>query len=122
MLDAVKKQVHIINNKLQIIISYLELGNYMKALTATRDAIKEARILANMLTGVLAAVPVDRAVIVAPPNVTIVRPEEVEVVLADDTVVDIPPNVVAIVPKEALLKKKRRYKPRGPKLPGVIKN
>ncbi len=103
-MEFLKAQVHIITNKLQIILSHLELAQFDKALGAAREAVKEARLLSKMLAGYI-AVPAKDAVIVAPPGVQVLRPDEVKVkVPGNEEAQPLPDNVVAIVPKKNIEK------------------
>ena len=81
MLKAVKDSVHRMTSHLQLISSYLEMGDYNKALGKTRETIKELHALATSLTGLAnvgMTVPEDGAVVV-PHGSTVVSHEDVNV-------------------------------------------
>jgi hypothetical protein len=94
MINAVKQSVHRMTNHLQLISSYLEMGDYAKALGKTRETIKELHALATSLAGLSArgmTVPKDGAVVV---------PHGSRVVSYEDVNVDIDSDEVRSVDKE----------------------
>jgi hypothetical protein len=81
MLKAVKDSIHRMTSHLQLISSYLEMKDYIKALGKTRETIKELHALATSLTGLAnvgMTVPEDGAVVV-PHGSTVVSHEDVNV-------------------------------------------
>ena len=81
MLKAVKQSVHRMTSHLQVISSYLEMKDYNKALSRTKDSIKEMHALEASLTGLAnlgMTVPENGAVVV-PHGSTVVSHEDVNV-------------------------------------------
>jgi hypothetical protein len=88
MMKAVKQSVSKMTSHLQLINSYLEMHDYTKALSKTREGIKELHALATSLTGLAdmgMTVPEDGAVVV-PHGSTVVSHEDVNVDVDSDEV------------------------------------
>ena len=87
-MKAVKQSVSKMTSHLQLINSYLEMHDYTKALSKTREGIKELHALAKSLTGLAnlgMTVPTDGAVVV-PHGSTVVSHEDVNVDVDSDEV------------------------------------
>ena len=87
-MKAVKQSVSKMTSHLQLINSYLEMHDYTKALSKTRESIKELHALATSLTGLAdmgMTVPEDGAVVV-PHGSTVVSHEDVNVDIDSDEV------------------------------------
>ena len=96
MLKSVKASVHRMTSHLQLISSYLEMGDYIKALGKTRETIQELHALATSLTGLAnvgMTVPQDGAVVV-PHGSTVVSHEDVSVYIDKDEVRTVDKNEV----------------------------
>ncbi|MGA2375947.1 MAG: hypothetical protein ABSF72_10535 [Candidatus Sulfotelmatobacter sp.] len=81
MLKTVKVSVRKMTSHLQLISSYLELTDYSKALSVTKETIREMHALESSLTGLAnlgMTVPEDGAVVV-PHGSTVVSYEDVNV-------------------------------------------
>jgi hypothetical protein len=88
MLKGVKESVHRMTTHLQLISGYLEMGDYTKALSKTRETMKELHGLAKSLTGLAnmaMTVPKGGAVVV-PHGSTVVSYEDVNVDIDRDEV------------------------------------
>jgi hypothetical protein len=88
MLKAVKQSVHRMTSHLQVISSYLEMKDYIKALGRTKESIKEMHALEASLTGLAnlgMTVPENGAVVV-PHGSTVVSHEDVNVDVGSDEV------------------------------------
>lgn len=73
-LEHIKSSVHRMTNHLQLVLSFLEMEQYHKALAAVKTAIKELQGLAKQLTGFVVAQDVpDDKVVVVPEATTIIR-------------------------------------------------
>src|ERR1700726_1308525 len=98
MLKAVKESVHRMTSHLQLISGYLEMEDYTKALTKTRETIKELHALATSLTGLAnvgMTVPKGGAVVV-PHGSTVVSHEDVNVDIDSDEVRSVDRNEVRV--------------------------
>jgi hypothetical protein len=96
MLKAVKQSVHRMTSHLQVISSYLEMKDYNKALSRTKDSIKEMHALEASLTGLAnlgMTVPENGAVVV-PHGSTVVSHEDVNVDVGSDEVRAVDQNEV----------------------------
>jgi hypothetical protein len=96
MLSAVKESVRRMTSHLQLISGYLEMENYTKALTQTRETVKELHALAENLTGLAnleMTVPKGGAVVV-PHGSTVVSYEDVNVEVGSDEVRSVGKNEV----------------------------
>jgi hypothetical protein len=96
MLKSVKASVHRMTSHLQLISSYLEMEDYVKALGKTRETIQELHALATSLTGLAnvgMTVPQDGAVVV-PHGSTVVSYEDVNVDVDKDEVLAVHKNEV----------------------------
>ena len=81
MLNAVKRSAHRMTSHLQLISSYLEMKDYIKALERTRESLKEMHLLESSLTKLAnlgMTVPENGAVVV-PHGSTVVSYEDVTV-------------------------------------------
>ena len=81
MLQSVKESVHRMTSHLQLISSYLEMEDYIKALSKTKETMKEMHALSVSLAGLAnmrMTVPKDGAVVV-PHGSTVVSYEDVNV-------------------------------------------
>ena len=81
MLESVKESVHRMTSHLQLISSYLEMEDYIKALSKTKETMKEMHALSVSLAGLAnmrMTVPKDGAVVV-PHGSTVVSYEDVNV-------------------------------------------
>jgi len=81
MLQSVKESVHRMTSHLQLISSYLEMEDYIKALSKTKETMKEMHALSVSLAGLASmrmTVPKDGAVVV-PHGSTVVSYEDVNV-------------------------------------------
>jgi len=96
MLKSVKESVRRMTNQLQLISGYLEIEEYSKALTKTRETVKELHTLAENLTrmaNVGMTVPKEGAVVV-PHGSTVVSYEDVNVDISSDEVRSVEGNEV----------------------------
>ena len=96
MLSAVKQSVHRMTSHLQVISSYLEMKDYNKALSRTKESIKEMHALEASLTGLAnlgMTVPENGAVVV-PHGSTVVSHEDVNVDVGSDEVRAVDQNEV----------------------------
>ena len=96
MLKAVKQSVHRMTSHLQVISSYLEMKDYNKALSRTKESIKEMHALEASLTGLAnlgMTVPENGAVVV-PHGSTVVSHEDVNVDVGSDEVRAVDQNEV----------------------------
>jgi hypothetical protein len=81
MLQSVKESVHRMTSHLQLISSYLEMEDYINALSKTKETMKEMHALSVSLAGLASmrmTVPKDGAVVV-PHGSTVVSYEDVNV-------------------------------------------
>src|ERR1700693_709293 len=81
MLQSVKESVHRMTSHLQLISGYLEMEDYIKALSKTKETMKEMHALSVSLAGLAnmrMTVPKDGAVVV-PHGSTVVSYEDVNV-------------------------------------------
>lgn len=88
--DILKQQVHRITNLLQEVLGYLEIQEYIKALSAVKRTIRELRGLATQVSGLCDSQPL-------PEGSVVVVPHGTRTVSSEDVTVDIPPGDVAIV-------------------------
>lgn len=88
-MEDVKKTVHRLTDRLQAILGYLELSQYHKALSVTKETITELRLLAKQLTGMCMTLPSVGSVVVVPHGTRVVSHEDVNV--------DVAPNEVRVV-------------------------
>jgi len=96
MLRAVKQSVHRMTSHLQVISSYLEMKDYVKALGRTKESLKEMHALEASLTGLAnlgMTVPENGAVVV-PHGSTVVSHEDVNVDVDCDEVRAVEQNEV----------------------------
>jgi hypothetical protein len=96
MLNSVKESVRTMTTHLQLISGYLEMEDYTKALTKTRETVKELHKLAESLTGLAnvgMTVPKEGAVVV-PHGSTVVSYEDVNVDVGSDEVLSVGKNDV----------------------------
>jgi sensor histidine kinase regulating citrate/malate metabolism len=90
-MHTLRAKIHILTNQMQTILGYLELEEYTKALKATKDAIRELRSIATVLSGHLISVR-SEAVIV---------PDGTEVHEASEVKKPAPQkNAVVVLPKK----------------------
>lgn len=107
VITDLKTHVHILTNRLQAILGYLELEDYKAALTTTRAAVKDVRALAAALAGqVMAMPPKQHSVVIVPPGTQVEEAQNVNLTEPNsDTPRILANNVVAIVNEEDVEKK-----------------
>jgi len=96
MLSAVKQSVHRMTSHLQVISSYLEMKDYNKALSRTKESIKEMHALEASLTGLA------NLGMTVPENGAVVVPHGSTVVSHEDVNVDVDCNEVRAVDKNEI--------------------
>lgn len=96
-LEDVKQSVHRMTNHLQIVLGYLEMEQYAKALAAVKSTIKELQGLAKQLTGFVVAqdIPPDKVVVV-PEDATVVRVDPAQ----QSTIVVVPVDAGVVHPAD----------------------
>lgn len=85
-LETMKTSVHRLTDHLQCVMGYLETENYKKALECTKNAIKELRGLATLLSGTIITMPKHGSVVVVPHGTTVVESDDVTGTVHKDTV------------------------------------
>jgi hypothetical protein len=111
-MQHLKDAIHRLANQLQLILSYIEVEEYTKAMAATRLAVREIRGLSKQLTGICGKIPTGGGIVV-PKGTQILSHEQVNIDVAEDE--------VRTVERSEVLegsRSKRKYAERGPTLPG----
>jgi hypothetical protein len=96
MLNAVKRSAHRMTSHLQLISSYLEMKDYIKALERTRESLKEMHLLESSLTKLA------NLGMTVPENGAVVVPHGSTVVSHEDVNVDVDCNEVRAVDKNEI--------------------
>jgi hypothetical protein len=96
MLNEVKRSVYRMTSHLQLISSYLEMKDYIKALARAKESMKEMHVLEASLTG-LADVGMT-----VPENGAVVVPHGSTVLSHEDVNVDVDCNEVRAVDKNEI--------------------
>jgi hypothetical protein len=92
MPESIQMQVHRITNHMQVVLGYLELEQYPKALVEVRAAISALHVLSSQVARLI----VTRHM---PHKSVVVVPHGTRVVSSEDVTVDIPTDSVSIVPE-----------------------
>jgi hypothetical protein len=104
-MESLKNGVHRITDHLQLVLGYLELEQYPKALAQVRAAIVDLRKLAVDVSGLIVARQM-------PNKSVVVVPHGTRVVSSEDVTVDIPTDSVSIVPDTHVRKGHGKHNPR----------
>lgn len=96
MLNLVRAQVHLVTDRLQMVLGYVELNQCDKALPVVKQTVKEMRALAKLVASAQTMTAKTVGAVIDAPAGPLVHPAEA-------------------VPQQ---QQKRKYKARGPKMPG----
>jgi hypothetical protein len=95
-MESLKNGVHRITDHLQLVLAYLELEQYPKALAQVREAIVDLRKIAIQVSGLMVVRRMPRKSVVVVPHGT-------RTVSSDDVKIDVPKDAVTILPESDVL-------------------